>query len=414
MIEPATLETLVERTTQRPEYADSWYHLALALHSAGRTTEALEPIERSLQLNPSYLDAAVTHAFILGELGRTRDGYRAFRDLPTGCADHFDVVLACGCYCMRYGWKRTGLQQLYRALAMLPHAPYVQLTVAAALFELGADAHAHEVLGSASQQFDQLARVLQLPDFDAQLNDVQLYLSWENPFLKHVAILSAQHLKKQGQLREATAVLVRANANWPGHAPLMVEAGRVYALRAKVGRAQRWYQGAVFIDKNCHPAHNELGHLHLQLDNVSDAIDCFERAVLLRPLFPDYRYQLARARLAQGHYDLAAEDFRQILALNPKHGQAALQLATVTLLQDDPRQTVAVLRDSACESWNEARLLAAQAYAELEDLEGCASCLEALLEEEPEHGDAVEWLDAIDGELANREAEEREASEQTA
>ena len=120
MLEPTALESLAERTVQRPDYADSWYHWALALHSLGRTSEALEPIERSLELNPSYLDAAVTHAFILGELGRTQDGYRSFRELPTGYADQFDVILACGCFCMRYGWKRTGLPPSTQGEPMCP------------------------------------------------------------------------------------------------------------------------------------------------------------------------------------------------------------------------------------------------------------------------------------------------------
>ena len=59
-------------------YADAYNLLGLCLAMLGRPQEALEAIDRALDVNPGYVEAHLNRAVLLNDLGRFDDAHSAF------------------------------------------------------------------------------------------------------------------------------------------------------------------------------------------------------------------------------------------------------------------------------------------------------------------------------------------------
>ena len=81
----------------------------------------------------------------------------------------------------------------------------------------------------------------------------------------------------------------------------------------------------------------------------------------LRPLFPDYRYHLGTLLADMGDLDGAITELQRALMLNPDYGHAALHLARAYIDRDQIAEALAVLEDSPCSDWPEAKFLPTQA-----------------------------------------------------
>ncbi len=65
---------LTEATKIRPGFADLWHSMAINCRSLGEHKDALEAVDRALELNPGYALALVTKGTVLMRSGRTESG----------------------------------------------------------------------------------------------------------------------------------------------------------------------------------------------------------------------------------------------------------------------------------------------------------------------------------------------------
>lgn len=65
-----------------------------------------------------------------------------------------------------------------------------------------------------------------------------------------------------------------------------------------------------------------LGNALIQLDKTAEAIDCYRRAIHLRPDFYEAHYNLAVAEAHQQNWQAAKEAFQQVIKLNPHHAES--------------------------------------------------------------------------------------------
>ncbi len=73
------ISALREAAEREGGYADVRHLLGLALGLAGQPEAALEEFDRALALNPSYVDAHLSRAVTLNDLGRYEEAREAFR-----------------------------------------------------------------------------------------------------------------------------------------------------------------------------------------------------------------------------------------------------------------------------------------------------------------------------------------------
>jgi tetratricopeptide (TPR) repeat protein len=81
----SALETLQAVLQEKPGFADVRHLAGLCLGFLGRSEEAVEQIDLALQVNPRYVEAHVSRALLLQDLGRYGDAREAFQS-----ASHFE------------------------------------------------------------------------------------------------------------------------------------------------------------------------------------------------------------------------------------------------------------------------------------------------------------------------------------
>ncbi len=85
----AAILLLTELVRSGEAYADAFNLLGLAYAMVGRREEAVAEFDRSLALNPRYVDAHLNRAITLSDLGRSDEAAEAFRSAQDlGAVDH--------------------------------------------------------------------------------------------------------------------------------------------------------------------------------------------------------------------------------------------------------------------------------------------------------------------------------------
>ena len=391
----ACVEYLAELTRQRPSHADHWNQLGLAQAQFGQLEHAVASFDRAIDVNPNYVEARISRCFAEVELGHSARGFREFRRLLANSPDEFNTIFPLGIFCMRFGWADTGAAQLVRAERMRPNVPFVLACSAAAQAELGNETGAQQRIARALG----VVKDLELEDLfgglAANLEDLNFYRKWRNPLLQSLAIIAADLDRASGRSEAAQDTLFHANARFPGQADLMMATGHHLLGAGEAENAQRWLTAAILMDDHCHRAYYKLAFLHMATGNAALSRRSLEAAVSLRPLFPDYRYQLGVMLLDEGHIDNAIAQLERVRLLHPTYGHCALHLAAAYLEKRSPAQALDAISAPAVRGWTEALLLAANAHIQRGDRSSASECLQEVLEREPDHDEAYELLASV-------------------
>ena len=386
---------LKEKTAGSPHDADAWYSYGLLLAHAGEHTEALAAINRTLELEPQNVEAAVTRCFLLGAMGNIPEAFREFTRLRRAGSGDERTAFPLGVFCMRYGWKDAGLGLLMRAERRQGGTPYVLATVACALFEMDNQNAAYERLERLRLAVRRLRIDFLCSRVKTRFEELDTFQKWENPCLTTAPILLADHRAAGGMVTEAETELFRANARYPGHPPSMVALGRLHAAQGKVAEAEQWFAGALVMDETCHEAHYELSFIRGQAEDNRHARKHLQAAVTLQPLYADYRFNLGVLLTDTGESERALEEFKRVRLLDPARGETALYMASIYLEQGASNKALAVLDESPCADWPEALVLQAQAQINSGKHVEAQHILERVLAADADNAEAREVLNSL-------------------
>jgi tetratricopeptide (TPR) repeat protein len=137
-----------------------------------------------------------------------------------------------------------------------------------------------------------------------------------------------------------------------------------------------------------------------------DALQLFQQALQLDPKFADARYNLASLEASAGKWELAANDFKQVLTEGPANEKAQQHLGEVLILWGDELaesgkfdQAATRYRESLVFRPNDAELHTSlgMALAKLARLSEARSEFEAALHIDPKFQPAQQALAAIQG-----------------
>jgi tetratricopeptide (TPR) repeat protein len=379
------LRRLQDHARQNPRYPDAWYDLGIFLSHLGRGSEAIEVIDRALEIHPDFAEALIARSFLLGETGRVSEGLRGFRRLLVRSPEDFFAIFALGVYSMRHGWRSTGIAQLLRAEELRP-LPYVLFAAARALSEAGMEAEAGE-------RRERGKRILLGLGLDPGKDGGSAEGTWENPCLAAVPVITAFiECTRDGGARAVAELTEAVTHRYPGNSRLLVALGRTFRAMERLPEAERWLLAASALDRDCPDALIELGFVRIEGDDLEGALAAFGTAVRLRPLFPDYRYHHGTLLAGMGRLDEAIEDLRYALLLNPSYGQATVQLASALLARERPDEALRVLEGSSVAGWPEALLLAAEAEAMRGRADAARGLVEKALALDPDYTEATDLL----------------------
>ncbi len=375
---------------EHPGYADVCYRMGILFAAVGQAGDSLKMLDRALGINPDYVEPAMTKCFMLGMVGREDEGFRLFKRIHVRSPHDLRVLLNLGIYCMRHGWIRCGVSLIHRVAAQRPTIPYLQAYAAAAAGEQ-ADAAAEERFVDAARGACREGGL----DVGESFPDMDLYRYWEPPCIAmDVRYILAEYAVRIGDFPAAREHLMFVHENFPGHVPTLVGLGELAIAEGDVDTAREWFRKAAHVDEDSHVAAMNLGLALLDAGEVEEAVAMMERAICLRPLFPDYRYHIACALEAAGRVQEAVYHLEKALVINPNYDVARLSLARALVELGEFDRVVELLEGTKVAEWNEGKYLLARALEatgqELRAERLRAELEEAELETEAEESDETD------------------------
>ena len=144
----------------------------------------------------------------------------------------------------------------------------------------------------------------------------------------------ALEMEKQGRLDEAIDLFRQVLRMKPDYYKAWNGLGHAWALKGRYQRACRYFAHAVRLYPDYAEAHGNLAAALTYLGKYDQAVQHYEKALELKQDYLDARRNYAATLLHWlGQPDSAAQQYRQILALNPRDSQAHCGLGDILLRQ---------------------------------------------------------------------------------
>lgn len=241
-------------TKEFPEHQFSWKVLGVVFRQAGRQSDAINAIQKAVQLSPTDVEAHNNLGNMLREMGRFVEAQRSCKE----------------------------------ALALKPDF-----------------AEAHNNLGVILQEQGNLE--------EAEQSYRQAILL-QSDFVEAYSNLGGI-LRQQGRLEEAETICRQTVALEPGFALVHSDLGIILRELGRLEEAELSYRQAIVLQPDFAEAHNSLGSTLRELGRLEEAVLSYRQAITLQSTFALAHSNLGVALKDLGRLDEAQLSFKHAIAL---------------------------------------------------------------------------------------------------
>ena len=272
--------------------AFEWPYLqAILLQQQARFDEALERMDRALEIDPDYAPAWLWRGFWLLDVDRIDEAKTSFSkagDLGAGAP----AVVGRSRVHLRRGDAGAALELLDPLSEKLDH-PLVFRLLGRALRDLGRLDEARLALSKGRE-----AR----------------QLTWEDPVLDRRTafiagfggrMLQAESLVASGEAAEALPILEELGADFPEHATLLNLLAVAYSQTGDAEKSLAVLERAVGIAPEYYPLHLNLAGAYDDLGDTEKALDFLDRAIEVHPTFSVAHERKGVVLMRMGRYEEA-------------------------------------------------------------------------------------------------------------
>lgn len=288
LAEAATMaRTLTERY---PGHWVGWKMLGVVFQQMGRCADALQPMQRAVQLSPRDAEAHNNLGIILKELGRLPESERSYRralELEAGYAQAHSNL----------GATLQHLGRMAEAEACYRQALLIDPNYAKAHCNLGALLHDLDRLEEAEASY---RHALNLNPDDAEAH-------------RNLGIT----LKDLGRLDEASASVRRALEIRPNHPDALGSLGVILFKSGRATEAEASLRRALELEPGDFKSHSDLAAVLIDLGRTDEAEISARRALEINPDLVEALTNLGVSLRDQGRLDEAEAAYRQALAITP-------------------------------------------------------------------------------------------------
>lgn len=140
-------------------------------------------------------------------------------------------------------------------------------------------------------------------------------LSKEKDFFDEKVVNAAETLQELEKLKE----------KYPDKAIIYEKIAWIYAKERQFDKAIQNYLKAIELNPNSYAAYNNLGNIMFYIDRKK-AIEYYLKSIEINPQQVDARVNLGITYYFEGKLDLAAEQFNEVLKIDPKNEKAIVYL----------------------------------------------------------------------------------------
>jgi len=317
-------------TSLGPNDVDVWRSFGRALKQAGELDKAVERYEKAAELDPRCLECFVQLGWIYSKQARWPEAERAYARAVAADAENFDAQLGLGIALYSQRKYADAKAPLTKAGQLKPEsfeahynlglvadalndAPGAEAAYRAATAIKGDDAPGLNNLGVAV--FNQGKPCEAVPHFQAAAAADDTYV------MAHINL--ALGLEACGkdldaalkQWRDAVAKFPRQASARCGLANALYRAGHVNEALAE-------YLRCLELDADNLDAHNNVGLIYLDRDQLVDAAAHFRQALAINPNYVPAMNNLGVTYEKQGKVNEAKEMYQKALAIDPTYDKA--------------------------------------------------------------------------------------------
>lgn len=197
-----------------------------------------------------------------------------------------------------------------------------------------------------------------------------------------------------GRLAEAEALYLQILSKDDRHADSLHLLGVIAYQTARYDAAIDLIGKAIALNQGEAIFHNNLGTVFEAQEKLSEAAASYERALAIKPDYPDALSNLGSVLNKQGRLSEAAACFGLALAIKPDHPDALSKLGTVFDAQERPREAVVCYKRALAIKPDHPDALSnlGNALNEQGKLGEAIACYERALAIKPDHPDALSNL----------------------
>jgi len=146
--------------------------------------------------------------------------------------------------------------------------------------------------------------------------------------------------KELGKHGQAISHFERALALNPSYVRAYHNLGVIYHLRGDLKRAIKNYHSALSLDRGNLSSLNNLGLVYREEERLYDAREVLEKALNLKPAFPQTQYNLALVLEGLGEYEQARIHYQKFVALTGQNNRALAERVEAHLRELAPAEEV--------------------------------------------------------------------------
>jgi len=290
-----------------PRNPEAWHLLGVAAQQQGRTTEAVEHIQKALKISGPKGNYLTNLGISLHSLGRSAEAVDIF-EKAASLEPTFLAHFALGNALQSLGRFDEAIARYERALSL----------------ERGS-APAHNNLGNAYKALGRLTEAAA---------SYQRALAYQPGHVRaHYNLGTVLH--DAGKAKEAAASFRKALDLAPDFAEAHVNLGAALRDLAALDEAYQHLQRAIQLSPQDPAAFNNLGSVLADMGKFEEAIDCYNKAAALRPDLAELRHNEGVALQAAGREEEALERYQHAQHMRPEFADAAYNAALLKLMLGD-------------------------------------------------------------------------------
>lgn len=287
---------------EQPQQVFGWKILGAALYKLGKVSESLDPMQKSVLLDPADPESHNNLASCLldlGELEQARYSYsKAIELRPDYAAAHSNLGLTL----FKLGLLKEAESSITTALALNPN--YIE-----AHYNLG---NIYSKKGRFNEAIKSFSRAVELDPHHSRaiyrLSDTQLEL---------------------GLFKEAETSLKNYIETESGHAKAYFKLGNIQYDQFMYEEAKENYRKSLALEPNFVDAHNNLGITLQKLGQLKQSEICLRKTLELKPDYSQGHNNLGNTLVDMGRLEEADAIYTKAVALDPGYAEAYYNLGNL-------------------------------------------------------------------------------------
>ena len=295
------IRTLRSTIDLRADWAEAHFMLGTALMLAGERTAARTELARSLEIDPTQVEARHALARVHAALGEheyaVEEGQRYLQARPDNISTRILV-----------GQSLLAMDQPLAALEVIMEVP-----------ETDRDAQVEYALGRIYGRLDRAA------DSRAALEKALAEVPSQPEILTALLELDVG----EGRVAESDARVAAAVAESPDNARLHQLAGTLALAKNDVAGAEEAFKRAIEADEDAIGAYRQLANLYVRTGRTQETIRTYEEAVAVQNDQPQLHHVLGVLYEAAGDPDKAIPHYEAAIRYSPEQGESKNNLAYI-------------------------------------------------------------------------------------